>query len=153
MLIIFDKDDTLVKTFDGRPPNTLAEQVLFDDVLEKTEALRTEGHTLAVASNQGGVAFGHFDREAAVALVRVVSDAIGATTYALCVCHPQGNVPGTSRESQLRKPNPGMIFYLMDALGFSPNDTLFVGDRDVDQQAAEAAGVRFEWANIFFERG
>ena len=128
------------------------EQVLFDDVIEKTQALRAEGHVLAVATNQGGVAFGHFDRLQADALVRTVAETIGATAYTLCVCHPKGTIPGANRESQFRKPNPGMLFYLMDALGFSAKETLYVGDRDIDLQAAQAAGVQFEWADTFFGR-
>jgi hypothetical protein len=45
-----------------------------------------------------------------------------------------------------------MIQYLMDALGFAPQDTVFVGDLDSDRQAAEAANVKFEWADDFFNR-
>jgi phosphoglycolate phosphatase-like HAD superfamily hydrolase len=38
----------------------------------------------------------------------------------------------------------------MRAAGYSPAETLMVGDSDTDKQAAEAAGVRFEWAADFF---
>lgn len=38
----------------------------------------------------------------------------------------------------------------MRELGFSPAQTIFVGDRPEDAEAAKAAGVRFEWADIFF---
>jgi phosphoglycolate phosphatase-like HAD superfamily hydrolase len=36
--------------------------------------------------------------------------------------------------------------------GVEPDDTLMVGDRAEDYQAAEAAGVDFQWAYHFFER-
>lgn len=153
MLIIFDKDDTLVQNPEpGRPANTPDEQVLFPDVIERCGQLRAEGHTLAVASNQGGVAFGHFDHRAAVLLVKSVADAIGADLYAVCVTHPRGTVKRAKRDSRFRKPNPGMLQYLMDALGFAPDDTLYVGDMESDRQAAAAAGVRFAWAWDFFGR-
>jgi phosphoglycolate phosphatase-like HAD superfamily hydrolase len=54
------------------------------------------------------------------------------------------------RESEFRKPRPGMLRYLMDALGFPKDETLFVGDSEDDQQAAEGAGVRFVSASEFF---
>ena len=43
-----------------------------------------------------------------------------------------------------------MIQYLMDALGFAPQDTVYIGDLDSDREAAEAAKVKFEWANEFW---
>lgn len=150
MLIIFDKDNTLVHSLDGRPANTLEEQVLIEGVVERCAQLRAKGHTLAVASNQGGVAFGYFSVEDAHALVARVAEAIGAQHYAVCVCHPHGDVPGAARESAFRKPNPGMLLYLMDALGFDARETIYVGDRDEDREAAGRAGVRFAWAQEFF---
>jgi len=40
----------------------------------------------------------------------------------------------------------------MDAFGVSKADTVYIGDMDSDQQAAEAAGVQFMWAKDFFGR-
>ncbi|MBA3872579.1 MAG: HAD-IIIA family hydrolase [Anaerolineae bacterium] len=153
MLYIFDKDGTLVQDVDGkRPPNTLDEQKPFPDVLPKCQALIAEGHLLAVASNQGGVAFGLMTAEQAHMLVQHITTYIGATTYAVCVTHPNGKTKSARRESRFRKPSGGMIEYLMDAFGVSKADTVYIGDMDSDQQAAEAAGVAFEWAKDFFGR-
>lgn len=153
MLIIFDKDGTLtINPEEKRPPNTLEEVTFYPDVEAKTKALKAEGHTLAVATNQGGVAFGFFSREDAHAIAEHAADFIGATAYAVCVVHPKGKVAGTKRESDYRKPNGGMIQYLMDALGYDASETVYVGDMDSDKEAAVAAGVRFEWANEFFGR-
>ena len=154
MLYIFDKDGTLVQDVDGkRPPNTLDEQKPFPDVLAKCQMLIAEGHLLAVASNQGGVAFGMMTATQAHALVQQITTYIGAITYAVCVTHPTGKKKSARRESHFRKPDGGMIEYLMDAIGVLPADTVYIGDMDTDQQAAEAAGVKFEWAKDFFGRG
>jgi len=45
-----------------------------------------------------------------------------------------------------------MLHYLMDALGFAPENVMYVGDREEDRRTAQAAGVRFEEADVFFER-
>lgn len=153
MLIIFDKDGTLVQNpAPGRPANSLDEQILFPDVVDKCIQLRAEGHTLAIATNQGGVAFGHFDHHTAVSLLKSVAEAIGADLYTICVTHPRATVKRAKRDSRFRKPNPGMLQYLMDALGFLPDDTLYVGDMESDRQTAQAAGVKFAWAWEFFDR-
>lgn len=155
MLYIFDKDGTIVKPVgpDGnRAASSPSEQVLYDGVADKCNELKGAGHILAIASNQGGVAFGLVTRDNAIGMMKDASDKIGASLFALCSCHPNGEMLGAVRNSVYRKPGPGMIQYLMDALGFAPQDTVFVGDLDSDRLAAEAAGVNFEWAKDFFNR-
>lgn len=156
MLYIFDKDSTLVRPVGpagNQAPNKLSDQILYDGVVDVCNKLKGEGHVLAVASNQGGVAFGLISREDAIAMVKDAADKIGAVLFALCACHPSGSKLGVVRDSFYRKPNPGMILYLIDALGFAPQDTIFVGDLETDRIAAIKAGVQFEWADDFFGRG
>lgn len=154
-LFIFDKDGTIVKPVGPNgnlPASKPSEQILYDGVAQKCDELREAGHILALASNQGGVAFGLITLNDAIGMMKDAADKIGASLYALCSVHPKGEKLGAVRNSVYRKPGPGMIQYLMDALGFAPQDTVFVGDLDSDRLAAEAAGVRFEWADDFFNR-
>jgi HAD superfamily hydrolase (TIGR01662 family) len=154
MLYIFDKDNTLVynHTNPNRPPNNITEQKLIPGVAEDCFVLGLEGNTLAVASNQGGVAYGFLDASSAHLLVRSAASAIGAEHYAVCVTHPDGSIPALARESRFRKPEPGMLLYLMDALGFAPEETVYVGDRCEDRDAAARAKVSFRWAWEVFKR-
>nr|WP_276570132.1 HAD-IA family hydrolase [Thiocystis violacea] len=45
-------------------------------------------------------------------------------------------------DETLSKPNPRMLFELMDELGAHPDETLMVGDTEYDLQMASNAGVR-----------
>jgi D-glycero-D-manno-heptose 1,7-bisphosphate phosphatase len=150
MLIVFDKDGTLVADVAGRPPNAISEQKLLPGVAEKCAELRAQGHTLAVASNQGGVAYGYMSFAEAELIVAHAAGLIGAELAQMCPYHPKGTVEPWNREAACRKPNPGMLLSIMEKAGFGPEDTLYVGDWGTDEQAAEAAGVRFEWASKFF---
>jgi HAD superfamily hydrolase (TIGR01549 family) len=49
-----------------------------------------------------------------------------------------------------RKPNPGMLMELMELYGVSPHETLMVGDRPEDAEAAKAAGCEFIHRDVFF---
>lgn len=157
-LLIFDKDGTLVKsvvnprTGKSHAPNRLEDQDYFEDVRAKCVQLVAEGHTLAVASNQGGVAFGIFPVEEAEALVQAAAIYIGAAGYRVCFNHPNGKIAPYNAESPNRKPAPGMLNELMQEFGFLPQDTVMIGDWDTDKQAAEMAGCQFEWAHVFFAR-
>lgn len=152
MLYIFDKDGTLVtKKGGGNPPipNSVEEQEALPGVVEKCRELREAGHTLAIASNQGGVAFGFIDSQQAADIMRHAADLVGAEGWAMCPHHPKGREP-LGHECYRRKPAPGMLFDLMQRLRFEPANTIYIGDMESDRQAAEAAGVRFVWASDFF---
>ena len=49
---------------------------------------------------------------------------------------------GPSEGCDCRKPRPGLLIQAGQALGVRAEDTVFVGDRDTDLQAAKAAGVQ-----------
>lgn len=151
MLFIFDKDGTLCRSRSGQKfINSPADQELIPGVAEKLQALRDAGHKIGIASNQGGVAWGIMTFEVASNIMHHAGRLTGADAYAFCPYHPKGTVAEWAKESGERKPGPGMLLRLMDRLGYSPAETVFVGDREEDKGAAEAAGVRFEWASDFF---
>lgn len=157
-LFIFDKDGCLVRsviderTGESHAPNRLEDQQYFDDVKSFCDQLLAEGHVLAVASNQGGVAFGIFTADVATELVKAAADYIGAKAYQVSFYHPKGSVAPWNQENFSRKPRPGMLLGLMEALNFAPEDTTMIGDCETDKQAAMAAGCHFRWAHEFFGR-
>ncbi len=146
MLYIFDKDNTLVSGLGNRPANTPAEQSLLPGVLEKIAQLRTQGHKVAIASNQGGVAWGFISYAQAETLLQDCADKLGGVdAFAFCPHDDHKNAP-----CPCRKPRPGMLLELMATLHFSPGQTVMVGDQESDLQAAKAAGCAFHWAHDFF---
>ena len=155
MLIIFDKDGTLIASLGKRPANTPAEQHPLPGVVERLAALRAAGHTLAIASNQGGVAWSFLSEREAQSLVKDAAHKVGGVDFWRCCCYDEraaARNPGNpfARPSPRRKPAPGMLREIMSAAGFAPTEPLMVGDQDSDRLAAEAAGCRFAWAAEFF---
>lgn len=53
------------------------------------------------------------------------------------------NVVVTSRDVPRPKPHPDMLVLAAQRLGHAPEELLFVGDSELDRDAAAAAGVRF----------
>lgn len=154
-LYIFDKDGTLVGNFANRPANTLAEQTPLPNVIEKLNLLRRLGQSIAIASNQGGVAWGFISYARAVALVKDAARKVGGVNaWEVCPHDARAVAKGASEyavECMCRKPLPGMLLSLMARLGFTPDQTVMVGDSETDLQAARAAGCEFVWAHEFFE--
>ena len=101
--------------------------------------LSRAGYTVAVASNQSGLARGLFDRNALRAmhrkLRRLVSDE-GGRIDRIVVC-PHGPDDGC----RCRKPKPGLLMRLARHYGVSLVGVPVIGDSLRDLQAADAAGA------------
>jgi len=158
MLYIFDKDGTLISSLGERPANLPAEQAPLPGVAEKLAELRAQGHRLAVASNQGGVAWGYLSVAQAQALMADLDAKLGpfdALEWSPYDPRARGrrSLPAYARDDERRKPRSGMLISLMARLGFTPAETVMVGDQESDRQAAAAAGCGFAWAQDFFGGG
>jgi D-glycero-D-manno-heptose 1,7-bisphosphate phosphatase len=163
-LAIFDIDGTLTEikpeVLARKPrmvsPNNLGEQQSKPRVVEKLAELRQNGMNIALATNRGGVAWGYSTLEEAEALAREAAEICGVPDVKVYVCpyHAKARGPKAVRKYAIdhdcRKPNPGMLLEAMEDAGVTPDETLFVGDYETDEQAAENAGVRFYWAEEFF---
>jgi D-glycero-D-manno-heptose 1,7-bisphosphate phosphatase len=99
------------------------------------------GLRLGIASNQDQIFYGHLSAEMAQ---RLLMDAAEAATG-----HrpEEGSVRFCAHAMDAgcacRKPAPGLLLEVMAHFGIGPGETLFVGDAEVDREAAAQAGVAF----------
>ena len=152
-LIVFDADDTLRETIvPGKPcPHGPGEWVLrpgVREVLRRVSWGEQTGSHLGLASNQDHVAYGFLSLEMARRLLRDLAEAATGSVPAdpaLQLCpHPLDG------GCECRKPEPGMLLSIMSYYGVEPAGTLFVGDAEVDREAAARAGTSFMWASDLF---
>jgi len=121
---------------------------------EAVKLLNDAGYYVFVVTNQAGVAKGHYKEEAVGALHRWMSDElamIGASIddWRYCPFHPEGSVVAYRAAHDWRKPNPGMILDLFAHWPIEREQSVLIGDKASDIQAADAAGV----AGYLFEGG
>jgi D-glycero-D-manno-heptose 1,7-bisphosphate phosphatase len=108
--------------------------------LEAIAALNDAGFTVAVASNQSGLARGYFDQatlDAMHAKFRDLLEQAGGRVDRIEVC-PHGPDDGCD----CRKPLPGLIRRLVEHYAVDARDVIVVGDSRRDLEAALAAGAR-----------
>lgn len=171
MLYIFDLDGTLVKTY-GREP--------LPNVHAQLEQIARDGHSIAVATNQAGLAWRIWTHDTKFPDVpsmanRFENIALDLPTLqhapwfvslfdsriALTPLQYQNlsfeleNACRTLKVQaraipEWRKPQPGMLVAAGQYFNHRPDEAVFIGDHKTDAEAAASANMQFQWAADFF---
>lgn len=170
-LLLLDKDGTIVTPKSGAKfVKTPWDQEPIPGVSEKLEKYRSEGWTIVVCSNQGGIEAGYKTEPEAIQEMRFCLELFPQIEECYFAPDMKGNYcirywrneewsencitysPNSVQTKELdlqgeyRKPKPGMLLMAIDVHGASLGDCLYVGDRPEDEQAAVSAGIEFRWA-------
>lgn len=146
-LIVFDVEGTLVETKSGDTFRRSEDD--WQLIPGRRQALKALNAHLALASNQGGAAFGLLDQALMQQELERLAREVDARLY-VCYHHPAGSIDALRQDCECRKPRPGMILQAMADTQVIPGETLVVGDRAEDRAAAVNARAHFMWAKDFF---
>ena len=117
-----------------------------DGVFDACRHLQSLGYLLIVVTNQSGIARGYYDEQDFAVLTSWMKQQFAAHGVKIdgvyyCPHHlEKGQVP-YNIDCDCRKPNPGMLLQAIREYGIDPAQSLMVGDKAADMQAATAAGV------------
>lgn len=108
--------------------------------------LQDAGYALVIVTNQSGLARGYYTEAQYQALTEALHQELAGQGVKLdgvyhCPHHPKGSVPALAVDCDCRKPAPGMLLQAARELSLSLPDSILVGDKPSDIEAARAAGV------------
>ena len=114
--------------------------------VEGMRRLQEAGYALVIVTNQSGLARGYYTEAQYQALTASLRQELSRQGVELegvyhCPHHPKGSVPALSIDCGCRKPSPGLLLQAARELNLSLSDSLLVGDKPGDIEAARAAGV------------
>ena len=138
-LVILDRDGVINRDSDAYIKSADEWQPLPGSI-EAIAAMTAAGFTLAVASNQSGLARGFFDQGALDAMhhkMHELVDAAGGHINKIVVC-PHG----PDDDCDCRKPKPGLLLQLAQHFHAELDGVPVIGDALRDLQAAAAVNAR-----------
>ena len=134
--IFLDRDGVINK--DSAYPYK-PEHITFTDGIFKfcITALK-RGYILVVVTNQAGVAKGHYSEGDVISLHKWMGrkfreQGIEIAAFYYCPYHIDGIVPEYQKDSEDRKPKPGMFFQASKDLGIDIKNSIMVGDKLTDR--------------------
>ena len=143
--VFVDRDNTLIDD-----PGYLTdpdEVKILPGVELAIKSLRQAGYMIVVVTNQSGVARGLLSEELLEKIHANLRQQLAeknATLDAIYYCpyHPDGSIEKYARESDLRKPAPGMLVKAAEELNINLQESWMVGDSSRDIGAGQRAGCR-----------
>jgi len=143
--VFFDRDDTLIE--DPGYINNPEQVKLLEGVPEALIQLKTLGYKLIVVTNQSAVAHGIVTEKVLGQIHDRLKQLLADKNAFLdriyyCPYHPEGVVPKYRKESDCRKPNPGMLLKAAEEMDIDLNKSWCVGNSNRDIEAGLHAGCK-----------
>ncbi len=143
--VFLDRDGTLIEHYEylTDPANVQ----LLPGVPAALKLLHDRGFKLVMVTNQSGVARGYLTEKRLLEIhdrLKQVLGEHGAYLDAMYYCpyHPEGVVDKYRQDSELRKPQPGMLRLAAEEHDLDLEQSWIIGDDDRDVQTGRAAGCR-----------
>jgi D,D-heptose 1,7-bisphosphate phosphatase len=143
--IFLDRDDTLIEDpgFINHPDQVK----LLDGVDKSLIELRAMGYKLIVVSNQSGVARGIVSEESLDEIHNRLKQLLAEKGAPLdriyyCPYHPDGIIEKYRKESDCRKPKPGMLLAAAGEMDIDLTQSWMIGNSSRDVEAGLQAGCK-----------
>lgn len=106
----------------------------------------SKGFDIYVITNQSGIARGLYSIEDFEKLTKWMKaefnkEGVHIADVMCCPHHPTKGDNEYHKECSCRKPHPGMILAVQDKYNVDLKQSIFIGDKISDMQAAESAGI------------
>jgi len=117
-----------------------------EGIFELCRDASSKGYSIIVITNQSGIARGKYTEDdfyslSAWMIQQFKSNDVIITDIYFCPHHPNKGIGNYLKKCHCRKPKPGLILQASNEHDINLKESIFIGDKVSDMQAAEAAGI------------
>lgn len=142
--LFLDRDGVI--NIDHGYVNQINDFEFVDGIFDVCRHATEKGYKLIVITNQAGIARGYYTIDDFNTLTNWMKlefskQGIDITDVFFCPHHPDCGVNEYAGKCQCRKPEPGMILVAQAKHDIDLENSIFIGDKISDMQAADNAGI------------
>lgn len=117
-----------------------------EGIFDLCRAAEEHGYLLIVVTNQAGIAKGFYNEAQFLELTNWMENeftkqGIKITKTFYCPYHLEAKIERYRKDSNCRKPNPGMLLKAIEEFKIDPKKSIMIGDKESDLMAAKNAGI------------
>lgn len=118
-----------------------------DGIFELCQKAQDKGYLIIIVTNQAGIARGYYTEEQFLELTKWMENEfkkkeIHITKTYYCPYHIDAKITQYKKDSEDRKPKPGMLLKAIDKFNIDPKKSIMIGDKKSDIEAGRGAGIR-----------
>ena len=122
------------------------EFIFISGVVKAIKIFHQLGYKVIVITNQAGVARGYYSENDIEILHKYLDELLRLEgtyidAYYYCPHHPEGTIEDYKGKCECRKPNIGMIEQAAKDFDISLEDSIIVGDKEIDVQTGKNSGI------------
>lgn len=141
--VFLDRDQTIIE--DPGYISDPAQVKLLPGAEVAIKSLAQGGYKIVVVTNQSGIARGMLNEETLEQVHQELRRQLGQSGAAIdaiyfCPFHPEGSVEAYAKESEHRKPAPGMLLLAAAEMDLDLSQSWMIGDGVRDVEAGQRAG-------------
>jgi len=125
----------------------IADFEFVDGIFELCQKAQQLDYKIIVITNQAGIARGYYNENDFLVLTNWMKTEfkkhdVVITDVFFCPHHPLNGINALKQQCNCRKPAPGMILKAQQLYNIDLQQSVFIGDKDSDMQAAKNAEVK-----------
>lgn len=136
--VFLDRDGVVNE--DTRYPHKPEHVIFKKDIFDFCKIVSEKGYLLVIVTNQAGIAKGHFTEEDVISLHKWMDEefrkkGIKIAGFYYCPFHADAVILKYKKDSEFRKPKPGMILQAAKELNIDITKSFMIGDKPSDRIA------------------